>query len=156
MPGAASRSRASSNDCSIVTRRSLGGITKAERVISEFIAPAMMMFFRPDCRSEERGHAGIDGPEPDQVVHREVDEPVAPNRDGRASGDRHEPPRAGQNIPPDASADPVMISGRAPITPTSCDARAEPSMIVATIGRYAIPDFSGLYPHHVLHEERQG
>ncbi len=40
-----------------------------------------------------------------------------------------------------------MISGRAPILPTSCDARAEPSMIVATIGRYAIPDFSGLYPH---------
>ena len=43
--------------------------------------------------------------------------------------------RDSQNIPPVPSTAPVIISGRAPIRLTSCEATADATMIVATIGR---------------------
>jgi len=42
---------------------------------------------------------------------------------------------------------PAIISGRAPIRGTACDAIPDASMIMAVIGRNAMPVFSGLYPH---------
>ena len=43
--------------------------------------------------------------------------------------------RDSQNIPPVPSTLPAIISGRAPIRLTSCDAAADATMIMATIGR---------------------
>jgi hypothetical protein len=43
--------------------------------------------------------------------------------------------RDSQSIPPVASALPAIISGRAPIRLTSCDATPEAAMTVAIIGR---------------------
>src|SRR3984957_16049185 len=54
--------------------------------------------------------------------------------------------RDSQNMPPAANIGPTVISGRAPIRATRFDARAAPTMIKATIGRYAIPERTGEYP----------
>ena len=51
--------------------------------------------------------------------------------------------RDSQNMPPAASSGPPVISGRAPIRATSCEESAAPTMIMATIGRYAIPERTG-------------
>ena len=45
-----------------------------------------------------------------------------------------------------ANSGPTVISGRAPILATSCEESAAPTMIAATIGRYAIPERTGEYP----------
>ena len=39
---------------------------------------------------------------------------------------------------------PAIISGRAPMRGTACDAIPDASMIMAVIGRNAMPVFSGL------------
>ncbi len=55
--------------------------------------------------------------------------------------------RDSQNIPPVLSRLPAIISGRAPMRLTSCEATPDATMIMATIGRYATPVRSALYPH---------
>jgi len=47
-------------------------------------------------------------------------------------------------MPPAMIVAPVIISGRAPMRATSCDAIPEAAMIMATIGRKAMPARSGL------------
>ena len=52
--------------------------------------------------------------------------------------------RDSQNIPPAPIADPAISSGRAPIRGTSWALTPAITMITATIGRKAMPDFSAL------------
>ena len=51
--------------------------------------------------------------------------------------------RDSQSMPTAANSGPTVISGRAPIRATRFDASPAPTMIRATIGRYAMPERTG-------------